>query len=84
MKETNPESDAESERTDGHWPMDRRRLLRATGAGLGSLSMVGFGGEIATAETGYANGPFERTYTGGTINMGQIRAEEARGPSPTT
>jgi hypothetical protein len=90
MKETNPDanrdgesdSDADSERTDGRWAMDRRRLLQATGAGLGSLSLVGFGGDVATAQTGCADGPFERTYAGGTTDMGQIRAEDARGTAP--
>jgi hypothetical protein len=85
MKETNPESDpdAEPDETGRRWAMERRRLLQATGAGLGSFSLIGFGGDVATAQTGCADGPFERTYVGGSINMGQIRAEEARGTTPS-
>jgi hypothetical protein len=70
---------SDSTRIDDRLSMARRRLLQATGIGIGGLSLAGFGGEVATARTDCAEGPFERTYTGGTINFGQIRAEQARG-----
>ncbi len=62
--------------------MDRRRLLQTAGVGIGSLSLAGFGGEVATARADCADGPFERTYEGATVNLGQIRADRARGESP--
>ncbi|WP_135823877.1 hypothetical protein [Halorussus ruber] len=65
--------------TDDRLSMDRRRLLQATGAGIGGLSLLNFGGEVATAQSDCADGPFERTHSGATINFGQIRAEQARG-----
>ncbi|WP_276298843.1 hypothetical protein [Halorussus lipolyticus] len=69
----------DSASTDDRLSMDRRQLLQATGVGIGGLSLLNFGGEVATAQNDCASGPFERTYTGDTINFGQIRAEQARG-----
>jgi hypothetical protein len=70
-------------RPEDRWRMNRRRVLQAAGVGIGGLSLAGFSGEIATAKTGCARGPFERTYEPGTINVGQIRAEQARGEVPS-
>jgi hypothetical protein len=67
---------------DDRLSIDRRGLLQATGAGIGTASLVNFGGDVATAKTGCANGPYERSYTGGTVNVGQIRADQAQGDDP--
>lgn len=73
----------EEDTTDNdRWLLDRRRLLQATGVGIGTVSVAGFSGDIASAKTGCANGPFEATYSAGTVNMGQIRADHARDESP--
>lgn len=79
QNEERRKGDDDSTEIDDRLSMDRRKLLQATGLGIGGLSLAGFGGEVATAKTDCADGPFERTYTGGTINFGQIRAEQARG-----
>jgi hypothetical protein len=68
--------------TDDSFEVNRRRVLQATGVGLGGLSLTGFAGEVATAKTGCANGPFESTYEAGTVNVGQIRAKQAKGDIP--
>lgn len=67
---------------DDRWPIERRRLLQAAGAGLGSLSFAGFSGEVVSAKTGCADGPFEATYEAGTVNIGRIRADQAKGENP--
>ncbi|WP_276279443.1 hypothetical protein [Halorussus caseinilyticus] len=82
MRRTKKDEPADSEKDDDHLSMGRRRLLQAAGVGVGGLSLAGFGGEVATAQTDCADGPFKRTYDGATINFGQIRAEQARGEAP--
>lgn len=72
-------TDYESSTTGNRWAIKRREILRATGIGVGGLSLAGFSGEIATAKTNCANGPFKANYKAGTINVGQIRADQARG-----
>jgi len=57
-------------------------MLKATAAGVGGLSLAGFSGEVATAKTGCANGPYESSYDPGTVNVGRIRAEQAKGEVP--
>ena len=74
--------DGEQDSAADCWSVERRRLLQTVGVGLGSLSAIGFGGGVATADSDCAEGPFERTYAGGTINVGRIRAEQARGDLP--
>lgn len=82
MSERPDDSNRRPESTDDLLSMERRRLLQTAGVGLGSLPLVNLGSGVATAQSDCADGPFERTYEGGTINMGEIRAEEARGELP--
>ncbi|WP_254765980.1 hypothetical protein [Salinilacihabitans rarus] len=71
--------DADSNR----WSTGRRGLLRTVGVGLGGLALTGTGVTAATtATTDCAAGPEIRTYAGGTVNFGRIRAEEAGGTPP--
>lgn len=56
----------------------RRTLLKAAGAGVGGLTLGGVIGG-ASAKNGCARGPFESSYEPGTVNVGQIRAELAKG-----
>ncbi|WP_321112027.1 hypothetical protein [Halorussus salinisoli] len=58
-------------------------MLQTVGVGIGGLAVSGFAGEVATAKTGCARGPFERTYEPGTVNVGQIRAGQAREDAPS-
>ena len=81
-REHDPEPDREPEDTGDLLTMERRRLLQATGVGLGALPLVNAASGVATAQGDCADGPFERTYEGGAINMGEIRAEDARGDTP--
>ncbi|MFC4447749.1 hypothetical protein [Halorussus aquaticus] len=81
MRGTTGDDASDSNRND-RLSMDRRRLLQTAGVGIGGLSLAGFGGEVATARTDCADGPFERTYAGATVNLGQIRSEQARGETP--
>lgn len=60
------------------WSMERRRLLQSVGAGVGALTLGSAGSGLASAKTGCANGPFEGSYEAGVVNVGQIRAEQAR------
>jgi hypothetical protein len=79
---TDDNHDSGTRGIDGTWSLERRRLLQATGVGVGGLSLAGFGGRVATAKTGCADGPFEATYSGATVNVGQIRADQANGGDP--
>lgn len=77
-------SDDRADDTDeGFLNVRRRQVLQATGASLGALSLAGFAGEVGAAEDGCARGPFEGTYEAGAINVGQIRADQARDEVPT-
>lgn len=61
----------------------RRRALQAVGAGITGASLVTFQeGGVAAAKTGCARGPFEASYEPGVVNVGQIRAEQAKGKEP--
>ncbi|MFC5367779.1 hypothetical protein [Salinirubrum litoreum] len=60
------------------WSMERRRLLQSVGAGVGALTVGSAGSGLASAKTGCANGPYEGSYEAGVVNVGQIRAEQAR------
>lgn len=71
----------ESKRTERP-SLNRRRFLQAAGVGLGGLSLSSFSGDIATAKTSCADGPFRRTYAGGTVNLGEIRAKQATEMDP--
>lgn len=75
-------SDTTDETDDERWNVGRRRVLQATGLGVGAASLVGFTGDVASAKTGCANGPFEASYEPGTVNVGEIRADQARGGDP--
>jgi uncharacterized membrane protein YgcG len=80
------QSDADRDGLESLWSLERRRLLQSVGAGIGALSLGSAATEVATAEEHEcARGPFERTYEAGVVNVGQIRAEQAResggGPS---
>jgi hypothetical protein len=72
-----------TERTDSTVDrfLQRRTLLKTTGAGLGALSLASTS-SVASAKTGCARGPFASSYEPGTINVGRIRAEQARGKDP--
>jgi hypothetical protein len=59
--------------------VERRRVLQTAGVGVGAFSLANVGSTVATAKTGCANGPFEGTYEAGVVNVGQIRADQARG-----
>lgn len=67
---------------DNHWSFKRRQVLQAAGVGIGGLSLAGYTGDVVTAKTGCANGPFESSYEAGTVNVGQIRADQSRGGDP--
>ncbi|WP_435079867.1 hypothetical protein [Halococcus sp. AFM35] len=64
------------------WNIERRRVLQLAGAGVAGLGMTGAGSGVASAATDCADGPFERTYEGGTVNFAQIQSEQGakRGP----
>jgi hypothetical protein len=79
------QSDADRDGLESLWSLERRRLLQSVGAGIGALSLGSAATDVATARDNCARGPFERTYEAGVVNVGQIRAEQAResggGPS---
>jgi hypothetical protein len=64
------------------WELERRRVLQLAGAGIGSLGIVGAGTGVASAASNCADGPFERTYEGGTVNFGQIQSKGDRESPP--
>lgn len=59
----------------------RRTLLKAAGAGVGGFSLAGLSG-AGSAKSGCARGPFESSYEPGTVNVGRIRADQAKGENP--
>lgn len=71
-----------ADRDEARWSVRRRKVLRAAGAGVAAGSLVGFSGNVTGAEHGCANGPFEATYEPGVVNVGRIRADQARGSDP--
>lgn len=77
MPDDSNEKNAAERSLDATWAIERRRVLQLAGAGLGSLGLAAPSG-VASAATGCADGPFERTVEGATVNFGQIRAEQAR------
>lgn len=70
--------------TGGSWPLTRRRLLRTTGVSLGALAAGGVSTGVTAAESDVdcARGPFEATYEAGTVNVGEIRSDQASGEGP--
>ena len=65
------------------WSMERRRLLRLTGASAAGLGMLGAGTDAASAGADCADGPFERTYESGTINFARIQSEQRERGTPS-
>lgn len=81
------QSDGPSSRdeTDDSLFLNRRRVLQLATAGLGGAALSGAGVEVTSAERAECYGSrYERTYSGGTVNLGGIRAEQARGALPDT
>jgi hypothetical protein len=65
------------------WTLERRRVLQLAGVGISGLGMAQMGTNIASAATeGCADGPFQRSYESGTVNLGQLHAERAKRESP--
>jgi hypothetical protein len=62
----------ESDSNRRRYRLNRRRLLQLAGVGVGSLTMATAGSGTTRADTGCANGPFERTYTAETVNISKI------------
>lgn len=83
MVDENDNHDSERNVAENLWSMERRRLLQLTGASAASLGMVGASTGVASAATeGCADGPFERSYEGGTVNFARIKSEQRdRGPA---
>lgn len=61
----------------------RRNVLKS-GALASGMALVGglASAGTAAAKQGCANGPYEAAYEPGTVNTGQIRADQARGEDP--
>jgi hypothetical protein len=78
------ERDDNEERSTGGFDglldaVDRRRFMKYVGAGVGSVPIAS---SVAAAKTDCADGPFESSYEPGTVNVGQIRADQAKGGDP--
>lgn len=58
--------------------------MRMTGVSVGALAAAGVptGAAAAESDTDCADGPFETTYEAGTVNVGQIRSDQASGEGP--
>ncbi len=73
-------SDRNSEQnSDNRLTMNRRRALQLGGVGVGSLVIPGMSATDVRAASDCANGPFERTYSGATINIAQLDSQERTG-----
>lgn len=74
--------DSEQDTVEDLWSMERRRLLQLTGVSAAGLGLMGASTGVASAATDCADGPFERSYEGGTVNFAQIKSEQRdRGPA---
>jgi|GEM_PF-1119137 hypothetical protein len=71
------DGDTDDESTSDRFATRRRSVLQGAALGLGGLSLAGLS-DRTTAKTGCARGPFEASYEPGTVNVGRIRAEQAR------
>lgn len=80
-----PDNQSHEGREETGQTVDRRQLLQAVGAGISGLSLVGITSDTVTAaESGCARGPFTATHEVGSVDVGQIRADQARGKTPPT
>jgi len=75
VSESDPENDP--------WSLERRRLLQLAGASVAGLGALGTGStRVSAATEGCADGPFERSYEGGTVNFAKIKSEQTGRPTP--
>lgn len=78
MPRENDAHDTERNVRENLLEIERRRVLQLAGAGITGLGMVGASTGVASAATGCADGPFERTYESGTVNFARIQSEQRR------
>ncbi|WP_231184129.1 hypothetical protein [Haladaptatus sp. DYF46] len=79
MDGKNSDRESEANTTDSGFRLNRRRAIQLAGLGIGSVAMSGGGSAAETTEEGdCAEGPFERTYSGGTVNFGRIASRSGR------
>ncbi|WP_266075772.1 hypothetical protein [Haladaptatus caseinilyticus] len=58
--------------------MNRRQALQLAGLCVGSLAVPGIGSTDVRAASDCANGPFERTYSGATVNIAHLDRKRGR------
>ncbi|GAA0245188.1 hypothetical protein [Haladaptatus pallidirubidus] len=57
----------------------RRQALQLAGVGVGSLAVSGLSSVDVRAASNCANGPFERTYSGATVNIARLESRTSGG-----
>lgn len=73
--------ESEANDTNDGFRLGRRRALQLSGLGIGSMAIPGLSSSsVRAAEEGgeCAEGPFERTYSGGSVNFGRIASRPKR------
>ncbi len=80
MSDKNRGKDREQNSKDSRFRLNRRRAMQLGGLGVGSMAVPGLGSSaVSAAEGECADGPFERTYSGGTVNFGRIASHPQQG-----
>ncbi|MGA9403272.1 hypothetical protein [Haladaptatus sp.] len=78
MDDKNSDQGSE-ENSNDYFRLNRRRAIQLAGLGVGSMTVPGLGSSSVRAAGGEcAAGPFERTYSGGTVNFGKIASHPQR------
>ncbi len=79
MDDKNRNQESEGNSGDDYFRLNRRRAMQIAGLGVGSMAVPGLGASSVLAEGGKcAEGPFERTYSGGTVNFGEVATHPQR------
>ncbi|WP_435152529.1 hypothetical protein [Haladaptatus sp. DFWS20] len=77
MTDKNSSHEPEEKSSDG-LTMNRRQALQLAGIGVGSLAVPGASSIDVRAAENCANGPFERTYSGATVNIARLDGNRGR------
>ncbi|WP_227355190.1 hypothetical protein [Haladaptatus salinisoli] len=79
MGDKNSDFGTEQNKADDQWSTTRRRALQLAGVGVGGVAVPGFGSIDVRAASECAEGPFERTYSGATVNLARLESKRGKG-----
>ncbi|WP_049971364.1 hypothetical protein [Haladaptatus cibarius] len=83
MSKKHTQLDSEQNSDGDRLTMTRRRALQLSGVGVGSLAVPGSSIDVRAASD-CANGPFERTHSGATVNLARLESKGNGGSARDT